>query len=66
MRNVMIMTVLLGHSLWALTLDQAVSEALQTHPVVQERLSNFRATQHDLQVAEAEYYPTLDLRVAGG
>lgn len=66
MRNVMIMTVLLSHSLWALTLDEAVSEALRTHPVVQERLNNFRATQHDLQIAEAEYYPTLDLRVAGG
>lgn len=56
----------LGSSLWGLSLDQAVSESLQTHPVVQERLNNFRATQQDLKISEAEYYPTLDARAVAG
>ncbi len=46
------------------TLQQSVVEVLNTNPVVQERLRNFRATQQDLSIAEAEYYPQLDLRVA--
>ena len=46
------------------SLQQAVVEVLNTSPVVQERLRNFRATQQDLTVAESEYYPRLDLRVA--
>lgn len=65
MRSIMVV-LLLGNSLWALTLSQAVNEALQTHPVVQERVNNFRATQQDLKIAEADYYPTFDLRAAAG
>lgn len=47
-------------NLGALTLDEAVTTALHTHPIVQERLNNFRATQQELKTAEAEYYPTID------
>lgn len=46
------------------TLQQSVVEVLNTNPVIQERLKNFRATQQDLSVAESEYYPQIDLRVA--
>ena len=45
----------------ALTLEEAVSEAISTHPSVQERLKNFRATQQDLNIADAGYLPRLDL-----
>jgi adhesin transport system outer membrane protein len=48
------------------SLQQDIVEVLNTNPTIQERLKNFRATQQDLNVAEAEYYPSLDLRVAGG
>jgi adhesin transport system outer membrane protein len=43
-----------------------VNEAINTNPVVQERLKNYRATQQDLNVAESEYYPQLNLRTAVG
>ena len=41
-------------------------EVLNTNPVVQERLKNFRATQQDLNIAEAGYYPQVDLRLSAG
>ena len=53
-------------SLSALTLQESVSEAINTNPIVQERLKNYRATQQDLNVAESEYYPQLDLRTGVG
>lgn len=65
MRSI-IAALLLGNSLMALTLNQAVHESLQAHPVIQERLNNFRATQQDLKISEAEYYPTLDARAVAG
>ena len=50
----------------ALTLKESVVEVLNTNPVVQERLRNYRATQQDLSIAESEYYPSLDLRAVAG
>jgi adhesin transport system outer membrane protein len=47
-------------SLQALTLQEGVDEVLSTHPVVQERLHNYRATLEDLRMTEAQYLPTLD------
>jgi len=41
----------------ALTLKESIIEAMNTNPVVQERLKNYRATQQDLNVANSEYYP---------
>jgi len=56
----------LSVSAQALTLKECVIEAINTNPTVQERLKNYRATQQDLNVAESEYYPKLDLRLAVG
>lgn len=56
----------LSASLSALTLQDSIVEVLNTNPVVQERLKNFRVTQQDLNVAKAEYYPQIDLSVSGG
>ncbi|MBA3026837.1 MAG: TolC family outer membrane protein [Sulfurimonas sp.] len=53
-------------SLSALTLKESVVEAMNTNPVVQERLKNYRATQQDLNIAESEYYPKLDFRASFG
>lgn len=44
----------------ALTLQEGVDEVLSTHPVVLERLHNYRATLEDLRTTEAQYLPTLD------
>ena len=53
-------------TLSGITLKQSVVEAINTNPVVQERLKNYRATQQDLNIAESEYYPSLDFRAAVG
>jgi len=53
-------------SLSALTLKESVIEVMDTNPIVQERLKNYRATQQDLNIAESEYYPSLDFRAAVG
>ncbi|MDD4854687.1 MAG: TolC family outer membrane protein [Sulfuricurvum sp.] len=58
--------LLLGGSLYALSLEEAVNEALRTHPIVKERLNNFRAIQQDLQIAKAGYLPSLDYRSTTG
>lgn len=47
-------------SAFALSLQESVSEVLRTNPVVQERLKNFHETQQDLNIAESEFYPSLD------
>jgi len=53
-------------SLFGLTLKESVIEVLNTNPIVQERLKNYRATQQDLNIAESEYYPKVDIRVVAG
>jgi len=58
--------VVFCNSLGAVTLQENVKEVLNTNPVVQERLKNFRATQQDLNIAESEYYPQLDLSASAG
>ena len=58
--------LLIGLNSNALTLEESVVEVLNTNPVVQERLKNYRATQQDLTVSESEYYPSLDLRASAG
>jgi len=59
-------SLFLGVNVNALTLQESVEEVLNTNPLVQERLKNYRATQQDLTVSESEYYPKLDLRAATG
>lgn len=44
----------------ALNLREGMDEVLSTHPVVLERLHNYRATLEDLRITEAQYLPTLD------
>ena len=50
----------------ALTIKQSVIEVMNTNPVVQERLRNYRATREDLNVAESEYLPSVDFRASLG
>jgi len=56
----------LSSSLNALTLKESIVEAINTNPIVQERLKNYRATQQDLNIANSEYYPKLDLSASVG
>ena len=50
----------------ALTLQDSVSEVLDTNPVVVERLKNYRATKAQIDGADAGYFPTIDLQTAVG
>ena len=53
--------LLWSSSTYALTLQDAVSEVIKTHPVIQERLKNYRATKEDLSIADSGYMPTIDI-----
>ncbi|MCX6061173.1 MAG: TolC family outer membrane protein [Campylobacterales bacterium] len=44
----------------ALSLQEGMDEVLNTNPIVQERLHNYRVTLEDLRTTEAQYLPTLD------
>ena len=57
---------LLSINLHALTLKESVLEALDTNPVVQERLKNFNETQQDLEITKSEWLPSLDYRATFG
>jgi adhesin transport system outer membrane protein len=48
----------------ALTIKESIIEVMDTNPVVQERLRNYRATREDLNIAESEYLPVLDFRAS--
>ena len=50
----------------ALTLQESVSEVLDTNPVVVERLKNYRATRSDIDAAQSGYFPTIDLQTSIG
>ncbi len=53
-------------NLQALTLKESVLEALDTNPIVQERLKNFNETQQDLEITKSEWLPSLDYRATFG
>lgn len=44
----------------AFSLQDGTKEVITTHPVVLERLHNYRATLEDLRTTEAQFLPTLD------
>ncbi len=53
--------LLLSTASYSLTLKNTVSEVIDTHPVVQERLRNYRATRQDMGIADSGYMPTIDI-----
>ncbi len=68
-KNIIVLSAvscIFSSTLFGLSLKDSVVEVLNTNPVIQERLKNFRATQQDLNIAESEYYPQLDLRATMG
>jgi adhesin transport system outer membrane protein len=50
----------------AATLKEVVGNVLETNPVIKERLKNYNATREEVNIADAGYYPTLDLQVSAG
>ena len=55
------LAVLFSTSSYALTLQNTVDEVVKTHPIIQERLKNYRATRQDISVADSGYMPTIDI-----
>jgi len=53
-------------SLSAVTLKDVVSQTLENNPIIVERLHNYRATREEISIADAGYYPTLDLQSSVG
>lgn len=49
-------------TLYAITLQQTVIESIQTNPLIQEKLRDYRSSQQDLKIVESEYYPKIDLK----
>lgn len=64
--SLVVSSILLGSTLSALTLKEAVIETLETNPVVKERLKNFNETQQDLEIVKSEWLPSLDYRASIG
>ena len=52
--------------LGATTLKSVVAQTLDSNPTIMERLQNYRATREEVGIAEAGYYPTLDLQSSVG
>lgn len=57
----LVVSLVASVNLNALTLNDALDDALTTNPIVLERLKNYDKTVYDLKIAKSEYAPTLDL-----
>ena len=49
-----------------ISLKDVVAEVLDTNPIIVERLRNYKATREEVKIADAGYYPTLDLQSSFG
>jgi len=52
--------------LHSLTLNESIKEVMHNNPIIKERLSNYRSTLQDYNIANSEYYPQIDLVLSGG
>ncbi len=60
------MGIILATQLQGLTLKEATVQTLENNPAITERMKNYNATQQDVRIAKAGYYPTLDLQAGVG
>jgi len=65
-KRLILSSLLLGGSACAMSLEESILSAMDSNPVVQERLKNFRETQQDLKIANSEWLPKLDLISTAG
>ena len=66
MNKILLTTLSIVTLLSAQNLKKSVKEVLSTNPVILERLKNYNATKEDITIAEAGYYPKLDLSIGVG
>ena len=66
MKKKVLIAVSLALTLSAQDLKTTVQEVLTTNPIIQEKLKNYNATKKDVTIAQAGYYPKLDLSIGVG
>jgi len=66
MNKRILIAVSLALTLNAQNLKTTIQEVLTSNPVIQEKLKNYNATKEDITIAQAGYYPKLDLSIGVG
>ncbi len=66
MKKALLLTLPILVSLNAQDLKTTVKEVLASNPIVLERLKNYNANKADIVVAQAGYYPSLDIKLGAG
>jgi len=61
-----VVAVILGEWAQAQSLKEVVRDVLESNPIVLERLKNYTATRHEVDIAASGYYPTVDIEVGTG
>ncbi len=64
MAIVIVLTI--GEWVQAQNLQEVVRGVLQSNPIVLERLKNYTATRHEIDIAASGYYPTVDIEMGTG
>ncbi len=66
MKKILLLALSIVTLLSAQDLEMTVNEVLSTNPIILERLMNYNSTKEDIAIAEAGYYPKLDLSIGAG
>ena len=61
LKNLCLLSCFSVSQVQAITIEEGIKQVLSVHPVVQERLQNYRATIQDLNIAHSTNLPSLDL-----
>jgi len=61
-----VIVLTIGEWAQAQSLKDVVEDVLDSNPIVLERLRNYTATRHEIDIATAGYYPTLDFEIGTG
>lgn len=54
-------SILIPLSSFGLTLEQAVQHVTSTNPIILQSIENYKATEYDIEMAQAGYLPSIDV-----
>jgi adhesin transport system outer membrane protein len=63
---VLALCVFYASPIWAVSLEQAVAQALDTNPNIRQAFARFKSKEEDVNRASAGYFPTIDLTAGYG
>ena len=66
MRFSLVFILIAATTLVAQDLKTTINEVLSSNPIIVERLKNYNTTREDITIAEAGYYPKIDLSLGVG